>query len=253
MHLTVVVTLFVSLCYSSPFDFESYNIQWEVPLPVGSFLDFSLPEESNLSDLTTVLPVVTLADVDMTSVIPNVVNISDYSVTTIVLPVVTSADLDLVSVTENVADIQTDSDINVTELTTELSANFLEKDISHVTNPPDADIEPKVTSDSAEPNDLLPAQMTFISKLTFVNNTLDDLVDEATDLADQAANASSNADPDNGPHPSDLSAWEMLFNFMDTQGGLAVLFTVITIGQLPTCLPLHFEYCPLYRISIFTF
>ena len=205
MHLTVVVTLFVSLCYSSPFDFESYNIQWEVPLPVGSLLDFPLPEESNLSDLTTVLPVVI------------------------------SADLDLVSVTENVADIQTDSDINVTELTTELSANFLEKDISHVINPPDADIEPKVTSDSADPNDVLPAPMTFISKLTFVNNTLDDLVDEATDLADQAANASSNADPDNGPHPSDLSAWEMLFNFMDTQGGLAVLFTVITIGQPPTC------------------
>ena len=84
MHLTVVVTLFVSLCYSSPFDFESYNIQWEVPLPVGSLLDFPLPEESNLSDLTTVLPVVTLADVAMTSV------------------------------TQNMADIQADSGINVT-------------------------------------------------------------------------------------------------------------------------------------------
>ena len=246
MHLTVVVTLFVSLCYSSPLDFESYNIQWEVPLPVGILLDYSLTEESNLSDFTTVLPVVTLADVDMTSVTPNVVNISDYSVSTIVLPVVTLADFDLVSVTENMADMQTDNDINVSELTTELSANFPEKDIYYVTQFPGADKKPNLTTDSDDLDDLLPAQMTFVSKLTFVNNTLDDLVDEATDLADQAANASSNADPDNGPHPSDLSAWEMLFHFMDTQGGLAVLFTVITIGQLPTCLPLHFEYCPLY-------
>ena len=84
MHLTVVVTLFVSLCYSSPFDFESYNIQWEVPLPVGSIPDFPLAEESNLSELTTVLPVVTLADVAM------------------------------ISVTQNIADIQDDSGINVT-------------------------------------------------------------------------------------------------------------------------------------------
>ena len=246
MHLTVVVTLFVSLCYSSPFDFESYNIQWEVPLPVGSILDFPLPEESNLSDLTTVLPFVILADVAMTSVIPNVVNVLDYSASTAMSPVVTLADLDLVSVTENVADIQADSDLNMTELTTEFSANIPEGNISHVTKLTDTDNEPKLTTDSVDPDDLLPAQMTFVSKLTFVNNTLDDLVDEATDLADQAANASSNADPDNGPHPSDLSAWEMLFHFMDTQGGLAVLFTVITIGQLPTCLPLHFEYCPLY-------
>ena len=246
MHLTVVVTLFVSLCYSSPFDFESYNIQWEVPLPVGILLDYSLTEESNLSDFTNVLPVVTLADGDMTSVIPNVVDISDYSISKTVLPVVTLADLDLVSVIENVADIQTDTDINVTELTTELSANFLEQGTFHVNQLPDADTKPNLTTDSADLDDLLPAQMTFVSKVTFVNNTLDDLVDEATDLADQAANASSNADPDNGPHPSDLSAWEMLFHFMDTQGGLAVLFTVITIGQLPTCLPLHFEYCPLY-------
>ena len=110
----------------------------------------------------------------------------------------------------------------------------------------DTDNEPKLTTDSVDPDDLLPAQMTLFSKLTLVNNTLDDLVEKATDLADQAANASSNADPDNGFHPSDPSAWELLFNFMDTQGGLAVLFTVITIGQLPTCLPLHFEYCPLY-------
>ena len=246
MHLTVVVTLFVSLCYSSPFDFESYNIQWEVPLPVGSFLEFSLPEESNLSDLTTVLPFVILADVAMTSVIPNVVNVLDYSASTAMSPVVTLADLDLVSVTENVADIQADSDLNMTELTTEFSANIPEGNISHVTKLTDTDNEPKLTTDSVDPDDLLPAQMTFVSKLTFVNNTLDDLVDEATDLADQAANASSNADPDNGFHPSDPSAWELLFNFMDTQGGLAVLFTVITIGQLPTCLPLHFEYCPLY-------
>ena len=234
MHLTVVVTLFVSLCYSSPFDFESYNIQWEVPLPVGSILDFPLPEESNLSDLTTVLPFVILADVAMTSVIPNVVNVLDYSASTAMSPVVTLADLDLVSVTENVADIQADSDLNMTELTTEFSANIPEGNISHV------------TTDSVDPDDLLPAQMTLFSKLTLVNNTLDDLVEKATDLADQAANASSNADPDNGFHPSDPSAWELLFNFMDTQGGLAVLFTVITIGQLPTCLPLHFEYCPLY-------
>ena len=95
MHLTVVVTLFVSLCYSSSFDFESYNIQWEVPLPVGSILDFPLPEESNLSDLTTVLPFVILADVAMTSVIPNVVNVLDYSASTAMSPVVTLADLDL--------------------------------------------------------------------------------------------------------------------------------------------------------------
>ena len=246
MHLTVVVTLFVSLCYSSPFDFESYNIQWEVPLPVGSILEFPVPEESNLSDLTTVLPFVILADVAMTSVIPNVVNVLDYSASTAMSPVVTLADLDLVSVTENVADIQADSDLNMTELTTEFSANIPEGNISHVTKLTDTDNEPKLTTDSVDPDDLLPAQMTLFSKLTLVNNTLDDLVEKATDLADQAANASSNADPDNGFHPSDPSAWELLFNFMDTQGGLAVLFTVITIGQLPTCLPLHFEYCPLY-------
>ena len=230
MHLTVVVTLFVSLCYSSPFDFESYNIQWEVPLPVGSILDFPLPEESNLSDLTTVLPFVTLADVAMTSVTPNVVNVLDYSASTAMSPVVTLADLDLVSVTENVADIQADSDLNMTELTTEFSANIPEGNISHVTKLTDTDNEPKLTTDSVDPDDLLPAQMTLFSKLTLVNNTLDDLVEKATDLADQAANASSNADPDNGFHPSDPSAWELLFNFMDTQGGLAVLFTVITIG-----------------------
>ena len=230
MHLTVVVTLFVSLCYSSSFDFESYNIQWEVPLPVGSILDFPLPEESNLSDLTTVLPFVILADVAMTSVIPNVVNVLDYSASTAMSPVVTLADLDLVSVTENVADIQADSDLNMTELTTEFSANIPEGNISHVTKLTDTDNEPKLTTDSVDPDDLLPAQMTLFSKLTLVNNTLDDLVEKATDLADQAANASSNADPDNGFHPSDPSAWELLFNFMDTQGGLAVLFTVITIG-----------------------
>ena len=217
-----------------------------MPLPVGSILDFPLPEESNLSDLTTVLPFVILADVAMTSVIPNVVNVLDYSASTAMSPVVTLADLDLVSVTENVADIQADSDLNMTELTTEFSANIPEGNISHVTKLTDTDNEPKLTTDSVDPDDLLPAQMTLFSKLTLVNNTLDDLVEKATDLADQAANASSNADPDNGPHPSDPSAWEMLFNFMDTQGGLAVLFTVITIGQLPTCLPLHFEYCPLY-------
>ena len=217
-----------------------------MPLPVGSILDFPLPEESNLSDLTTVLPFVTLADVAMTSVTPNVVNVLDYSASTAMSPVVTLADLDLVSVTENVADIQADSDLNMTELTTEFSANIPEGNISHVTKLTDTDNEPKLTTDSVDPDDLLPAQMTLFSKLTLVNNTLDDLVEKATDLADQAANASSNADPDNGFHPSDPSAWELLFNFMDTQGGLAVLFTVITIGQLPTCLPLHFEYCPLY-------
>ena len=201
-----------------------------MPLPVGSILDFPLPEESNLSDLTTVLPFVILADVAMTSVIPNVVNVLDYSASTAMSPVVTLADLDLVSVTENVADIQADSDLNMTELTTEFSANIPEGNISHVTKLTDTDNEPKLTTDSVDPDDLLPAQMTLFSKLTLVNNTLDDLVEKATDLADQAANASSNADPDNGFHPSDPSAWELLFNFMDTQGGLAVLFTVITIG-----------------------
>ena len=68
MHLTLMVMLLVTLCYSSPFDFENYNIQWEVPLPVGNVLDLTLPEESNLSDLTTVLPVVTLAEMHLTIV-----------------------------------------------------------------------------------------------------------------------------------------------------------------------------------------
>ena len=65
-----------------------------------------------------------------------------------------------------------------------MSADIPEKDIFHVIKLTDADTEPKLTTDSADLDDLLPAPVTFVFKLTFVNNTFDDLVDEATDLAD---------------------------------------------------------------------
>ena len=171
MHLTIAVPLLVTLCYSSAFDFDHYNIQWDVPMPGSKALDFPSSEESNPPEPTPVLPVLTLADLNLTSV-----------------------DQD---VADNLTD---DSGLNLTYVST-------------------TNVDPS------------PAQLTFTSNLTFPNDTLDDLVDEASDLADQAINASSKADPDVGPHPSYLSAWEMLSNFMEAEGGLAVLFTVISTGQ----------------------
>ena len=105
-----------------------------------------------------------------------------------------------------------------------------------------ADSGLNLTYDLADSDEPSPAQMTLTLNLNFPNDTLDYMVDEASGLVDQAINASSYADPDDGPHPSDLSAWKMLTDFIETEGGLAVLFTVITIGQFPTCIALHLGY-----------
>ena len=180
MHLTFVVTLLVTLCYSSPFDFENYNIQWEVPLPVGNVPDLSLPEESNLSDVTTVLPVVILADMHLTTV------------------------------DQDIADILDDRKVNVTGVPTEFWVDNFVDDKLNVTDFSVADSGFNLTYDFADNDEPSPAQMTLTLKLNFPNDTLDDLVDEASSLAYQAINASSYADPDGGPHPSDLSAWKML-------------------------------------------
>ena len=212
MHLTLMVTLLVTLCYSSPFDFENYNIQWEVPLPVGNVPDLSLPEESNLSEVTTVIPVVILADMHLTPV------------------------------DQDMADILDDRKANLTGVPTEFWVDNFVDDSLNMTDFSGADSGLNLTYDPADRGEPSPAQMTLTLNLNSPNDTLDYLVDEASDLVDQAINASSYADPDDGPHPSDLSAWKMLTDFIETEGGLAVLFTVITIGQFPTCIALHLGY-----------
>ena len=202
MHLTIAVPLLVTLCYSSAFDFDHYNIQWDVPMPGSKALDFPSSEESNPPEPTPVLPVLTLADLNLTSV-----------------------DQD---VADNLTD---DSGLNLTDLIVEWSANLTVDRNLNLTELNVDDDNPNLTYVSTTNVDPSPVQLTFTSNLTFPNDTLDDLVDEASDLADQAINASSKADPDVGPHPSYLSAWEMLSNFMEAEGGLAVLFTVISTGQ----------------------
>ena len=137
MHLTLVVTLLVTLCYSSPFDFENYNIQWEVPLPVGNVPDLSLPEESNLSDVTAVIPVVILADMYLTPV------------------------------DQDMADILDDRKANLTGVPTEFWIDNFVDDKLNVTDFSVADSGLNLTYDLADSDEPSPAQMTLTLNLNF--------------------------------------------------------------------------------------
>ena len=202
MHLTIVVPLSVTVCYSSAFDFDNYNIQWDVTMPGSKVQDFPLSEELNLSEPTSVLPVLTLVDLNLTSVDQAMV--------------------------DNLAD---DCGVNLTDLIVEWSTNLTVDHDLNLTELTVDDNSLNLTNASIANVDLSSAQLTFTSNLSFPNNTLDDLVDEASDLADQAINARSKADPDVGPHPLYLSTWGRPSNFMEAEGGLAVLFTVISTSQ----------------------